>query len=248
VSITKYSEVTNECAVVGNPQLQRARIDNADVRWEWFPNPGELLSLSGFWKRFEDPFIQVVAVSSLSCLLFPENAASAVNYGLEADVRKGLGFLHAGLSPLSASLNLTYIDGAVTPKPSNGIGDAELPLIDQSRWLGNASLTWQSAGGGFEASVLGQYVGERVRRYGDRTYDQSTGTFYRTPDSWELARLTIDARLAKTVGSFSVSLSGRNLTAEPFESVQETVEVGRLPTSFESGVRSFSLSVGYRIW
>ncbi len=248
VSITKYSEVTNECSVVGNPQLQRALIDNADVRWEWFPSPGELISLSGFWKRFRDPFIQVVTVSSLSCLLYPENAEFAENYGIEVDLRRSLGFIVEALTPLSVSVNVTYTDGTVTPKASNGIGDAELPLIDQSRWLGNASLTWQSLQGGFEASLLGQYVGERVRRYGDRTYDQATNTFYRTPDSSELARLTIDARIAKDVGDFSVSLSARNLTAEPFESVQATLEAGRLPTSYETGVRSFSLTLGYRIW
>jgi hypothetical protein len=248
VSITKYSEVTNECAAVGNPQLQRAVIDNADVRWEWFPNPGEIISLSGFWKRFRDPFIQVVAVSSLSCLLFPENAESAENYGAEVDLRKSLGFLGEALEPLSVSINVTYTDGAITPKPENGIGDEDLPLIDQSRWLGNASLAWLSRDGDLELSVLGQFVGDRVRRYGDRTYDQATNTFYRTPDAYELGRLTFDAKIAKTVGDLTLSLSGRNLTAEPFESVQQTEQVGALTTAFQSGVRSFSLTLGYRIW
>jgi outer membrane receptor protein involved in Fe transport len=248
VSITKYSEVTNECAVVGNPRLQRARIDNADVRWEWFPSPGELISLSGFWKRFADPFIQIVGVSSLSCLLYPDNADSAINYGAELDIRRSLGFLADALEPLAASINVTYIDGRVIPKASNNIGDAELPLIDQSSWLANGALTWMSPDGGFEASVLGQFVGDRVRRYGDRTYDQASGGYFRTPDSTELGRLTIDARISKSLGSVSVSLSGRNLTAEPFEAVQQTLEAGALPTAYEAGVRSFSLSLGYQIW
>ena len=64
----------------------------------------------------------------------------------------------------------------------------------------------------------------------------------------ELARLTFDARVAVKVGDLSLSFSARNLTGEPIEVVQQTVEAGALPTSFETGVRSFSLSLGYRIW
>ncbi len=248
VSITKYSEVTNECAVVGNPQLQRARIANGDLRWEWFPNAGELLSVSGFSKRFQDPFIQVVSVSSLSCLLYPDNAESATNYGVEMEARKGLGFLTEALEPLSVAANVTFTGGSMTPRERNGIGVEELALSDQSEWLGNGSVTWLSTGGGFEASFLGQYVGDRVRRYGARTYDQATESFFRTPDAVELARLTFDARVAVKMGDLSLSFSARNLTGEPIEVVQQTVEAGALPTSFETGVRSFSLSLGYRIW
>jgi outer membrane receptor protein involved in Fe transport len=39
----------------GNPDLTRTRVDNFDLRWEWFVQPGELLSASVFYKDFTDP-------------------------------------------------------------------------------------------------------------------------------------------------------------------------------------------------
>ena len=40
--------------VTGNPNLKRALIQNYDIRWEMFPNPGEVISASFFYKSFKD--------------------------------------------------------------------------------------------------------------------------------------------------------------------------------------------------
>ncbi|MBL0078836.1 MAG: hypothetical protein IPP53_06895 [Bacteroidetes bacterium] len=36
-------------------------IHNAEVKWEWFPNAGDLINVGGFYKHFINP-IEVVAV------------------------------------------------------------------------------------------------------------------------------------------------------------------------------------------
>ena len=36
---------------IGNGELQRTLIDNYDLRWEWFTRPGEIIAVSGFYKK-----------------------------------------------------------------------------------------------------------------------------------------------------------------------------------------------------
>ncbi|MCB0293904.1 MAG: TonB-dependent receptor, partial [Calditrichaeota bacterium] len=45
---------------IGNGDLKRTLIDNYDLRWEWFSRPGEILALSGFHKRFQNPIERVL--------------------------------------------------------------------------------------------------------------------------------------------------------------------------------------------
>src|SRR6185369_1221290 len=43
----------------GNPGLDRALIQNVDLRWEWFPRGGEILSAGVFYKHFDSPIEKV---------------------------------------------------------------------------------------------------------------------------------------------------------------------------------------------
>ncbi|MEJ0030581.1 MAG: TonB-dependent receptor [Bacteroidota bacterium] len=44
-----------ESALVGNPNLKTAFVDNIDLRYEWYPNPGETFSVGGFYKNIKIP-------------------------------------------------------------------------------------------------------------------------------------------------------------------------------------------------
>src|SRR5690606_25857478 len=44
----QYRDVIGAENVMGNPNLVRTLIQNADVRWEWYPERGELLSIAVF--------------------------------------------------------------------------------------------------------------------------------------------------------------------------------------------------------
>jgi outer membrane receptor protein involved in Fe transport len=54
-----FRDVLGGVSVTGNDKLTRSLIDNYDVRWEIFPNPGEVLSIGGFYKRFDRPVERV---------------------------------------------------------------------------------------------------------------------------------------------------------------------------------------------
>ena len=45
----------------GNPKLKRAKIDNADLRFEWFPSSNEQVFVRPFYKYLKDPIEQSFA-------------------------------------------------------------------------------------------------------------------------------------------------------------------------------------------
>jgi TonB-dependent receptor len=77
----------------GNPNLLHTRINNYDLRWEFYPRPGELLAVSWFYKKLKDPIEPIfgyMGVINLSARNIPE----ATNQGLEFEARKQLGTVH----------------------------------------------------------------------------------------------------------------------------------------------------------
>src|SRR5690606_26151056 len=52
VPIYYYDVTTN---VYGNPNLRPSDDYNVDLKWEWFAKPGEVVSLTAFWKYLMDP-------------------------------------------------------------------------------------------------------------------------------------------------------------------------------------------------
>ncbi|WP_254493263.1 TonB-dependent receptor, partial [Salmonella enterica] len=61
---------------------------------EWYPSPGEIISVSGFYKTFDKPIELVAGEDGFQSKLFRfQNQKDAVNYGLELEFRKSLGFI-----------------------------------------------------------------------------------------------------------------------------------------------------------
>ena len=50
-----YFEQVGFAITQGNPGLTRALIQNVDLRWEWFPRSGEIISAGVFYKHFDSP-------------------------------------------------------------------------------------------------------------------------------------------------------------------------------------------------
>jgi outer membrane receptor protein involved in Fe transport len=148
---------------LGNPRLKRAVIENYDLRVEAFPNVSEVLAASVFLKELHDPIENTVRGASSGFVLIPENSASGRNVGVEFEARASLGRLASALKGFSLNSNFSIISSHVKLKDSaTKIGSQEHPLQGQANHLLNASLTYQSEGAGFEASVLVSAIGRRL--------------------------------------------------------------------------------------
>ena len=45
---------------LGDPDLKQTTVDNYDLRWEFFPQSGGVVSVSTFYKQFTNPIEQIV--------------------------------------------------------------------------------------------------------------------------------------------------------------------------------------------
>jgi hypothetical protein len=215
----------------GNPALQRALIRNYDARWEWYPNPGEALSLALFAKQFDHPIEQVdVATSGASQLSFI-NARSGFNYGVELEVRKDLGAFASWLAPLHLFANGTFMTSEidVTDSTRSALTNDTRAMVGQAPYVVNTGLTYLGRRSAVSATVLYNVVGRRIYAAGSTPL----------PDTYEMPRHVLDVSLRVPLSqSIAGKLDAKNLLDAPHELkqgnvIRERYTVGR---SFSFGL------------
>jgi outer membrane receptor protein involved in Fe transport len=202
--------------IEGDPNLDRTRIDNADLRWEWYPNAGEVVSIAVFGKRFDKPIERVYRpVGSGSRTVFYLNADGADNYGVELELRKNMGAFVNSLEPLTAFTNVTVMGSRI--RLGETTASATKPnrrMVGQAPYVVNAGLTYAPLRGSTSATLLVNRIGERIDAAGDQPL----------PDVIDQARTAVDFSLRfPLVSSLSGRFDAKNLLDDPYETVQGTV-------------------------
>lgn len=161
-----YYDYELNSLVNGNPNLTRSRINNFDVRYEMYPKAGEIFSVSLFYKHFDKTIEnRVYGISNYE--IIPTNYKSATNAGIEAELRKNLGFIASNtfFSNLSFYINAAYIQSKVkldVPQNINGKDYSVRPLAGQSPYTINTSLSYAAWENKFNLNVLYNRIGERL--------------------------------------------------------------------------------------
>jgi TonB-dependent receptor len=178
---------------VSGDNLKRTSIQNYDLRYEFYPSTGEILSISGFHKKFVNP-IEVVVSTSATRFYFYRNLQSATNTGFELDARKSLGFISPSsfLKDLYLSGNFTYVNASVdlgtafsvTPEGKTASSKRNRPLTGQSPYIVNAGILYTGAHFGFNATFS---------RFGRRIVYASPD---RAEDLYENGRNVVDLQLS----------------------------------------------------
>jgi outer membrane receptor protein involved in Fe transport len=196
LSPATFNDVTGGRQIYGNPDLDRAIIHNADLRWEWFLSETELISVGGFYKRFLNPIETTVVVSAQLSVTY-QNAEEAENLGAELEFRKDLfgDFYSAG--------NLALIRSRVTLADDAGIQTSDRrPLQGQSPYVVNLSLGYADPDSGTDLSLLYNVFGPRIDEVG------ALGV----PDAYEMPAHRLDAVLSQGLPrGLRFSLKGTNL-------------------------------------
>lgn len=229
----QYREVLGGDNVRGNPDLRRTLIRNVDVRYEWYPGPAEAISVAFFAKDFDDPIERLYLATSGTRIVTFANAEAARNYGVELELRKGMGSFSQALEPVSIFSNLTLmkseieIGGAASSRTND-----QRPMVGQSPYVVNAGLTWAPLDGGTSATVLYNISGRRIASAAEAPL----------PDVYEQARNILDVSLRfPLVGGLSAKADLKNLLDAPVELLQGSV----VREAYRTG-RSLSLGVSWR--
>ena len=212
----KSRDVLNGDDLEGNPSLERTRIDNVDLRWEWYPASGEVLSVGLFAKRFDQPIERVYrAAGASSRFVGFVNAESAENYGVEFELRKSLAFAGSFFDPFSMFSNLTLMHSEIDLGANQSAStNPKRRMVGQAPYVLNVGLSYASVSGSTSATLLFNRVGDRIEAAGDLPL----------PDVVQQARNVMDFSLRFPVaGAFSGRFDAKNLLDEPFQSIQGTV-------------------------
>lgn len=202
----------------GNPDLERAVIYHGDLRWEWYPGPGESLSVAAFAKYLRDPIESSLQLGA-NLVTRPINTAGATNLGLELEGRRGFGFLSPALEELYVAGNLTLVSSSVSLGEAVGaLTSKERALQGQSPYAINVQLGWESFELGLSGTLLFNVFGERIASVG----------MLGIPDVFEQPQPTLDLVLAQRLGRYGLTLKLQNLLDPPVRLTQVEPATGDL--------------------
>ncbi len=225
--------------VEGNPTLKMSAIKNYDLRYEWFPKPGELFSVSLFYKDIKDAVERGNIKQEGDVITFKNN--DAILYGIEFESRKNLGFLSRSLSQFTLGANLSLVKSEVKLPPSdlNSIRqffpDASdtRPLYDQSPYVLNVDLNYSNPRSGTSASLIFNVAGPRVAI-----------TKLNTEDVYEQPAPVLDLVLSQKLGRHTTFKFGAKNLLNPRIERTYGKSSDRLYSSYTRG-RAFGVSLAY---
>ncbi|HEX6914605.1 MAG TPA: TonB-dependent receptor, partial [Chitinophagaceae bacterium] len=230
-------------SVQGEPDLQRTRVSNLDLRYEWYPKAGEMFTIGAFYKYFNKPIEQFFdeGVGGASTFSFA-NANQARSYGMELELRKKLDFTPA-LKHFSLQLNAAWIHSRIKDEQLN----IDRPLQGQSPYLLNAGLMYDLPEKAFTTTILFNQIGERIYLVG--SIQAGAGS----PDIYEAPRPVLDIQFSKKLfgkrGEFRLNISDIINQTQVFyqngdgnERFQKSKDAYRFTRRFGT---SFSLTFNY---
>ena len=172
--------------ILGNPNLQRTKITNVDVRYELYPGAGELITLGAFYKYFKNPielYFNQSGVGTSSTFNYL-NADKAASYGIELELRKKLTFIPT-LKNATIYSNISYIQNEVKDSKAN----INRPMQGQSPYVINVGLQYDIEKSGLNTTLLFNQIGRRILYVGNE----------QVPAIWENPRPLLDFQIAKKI-------------------------------------------------
>lgn len=213
--IAPFEYVSPEGRVIkGNPDLIRSQNYNFDLKWEMFPQGGNLFSATGFYKQINDPINVAMERGSSGYFFFANTGEQANVYGFELETRYDIIKAESTTSPeLNLTFNATkmwfnqdlYEDFKYNNKTESALqGAADLIL--------NAALTFSNnKRKAFSATVSGNYSSDKILALGAPEDKANSETLFNN-EIIEKGFVTLDVILSKKLSDrVSLRLTGKNL-------------------------------------
>lgn len=160
--------------------LVSTSIQNFDLRWETYFEGGQMISLSGFYKTFENPIEIILYPGQSAFNLQPRNVGNGTVLGTEVEFRLNMGSLIEPLRTISLNSNVTIITSEIERDPGeyqNKIENARTgEIIEETRlmsgmspYIVNAGISYLGRQGfwdGLEAGLYYNVQGESLEIVG----------------------------------------------------------------------------------
>lgn len=243
-------ESPNGREIRGNPDLMASDNYNADLKWEYFLSPKELLSVTSFGKYITDPINKVISRGSSGVFEYHNTSDYATVFGLELELRKALYEQEDSFS-LSSILNVSRIWHQQNLKPEDlQQGQVEefrygnttkIGLEGASDWVVNASLSYeQKKENPISATASLNYTSDKIFALGGSTANED----YQLPANYnneivEKGFVTLDATLQKEFSDrFTLRFIGRDLLS-PLVKQEQRIDNAITNTFYDEVVYSY---------
>ncbi|MFK8101940.1 MAG: TonB-dependent receptor, partial [Saprospiraceae bacterium] len=229
---------------IGNADLQRTTIDNLDLRWEMFLQPGELVSVSAFYKRFTNPIETTFNPIAANPELSWKNVDEANLVGLEIELRKNLNFI-PGMKNFKIGTNVTLVKSTVSIDPLELIAirgtdpDAEdtREMFGQSPFVVNSFLAYDNKELGLNANLSYNMAAAKI----------AVVIAAGTPNVYEQAFHALNFNIGKDIGKgFSMRLSANNILDSSIRRTYLYNDKEYIYSQFNPG-QTFSVGLTYSV-
>ncbi len=249
ISIAQIFDKIQNNFFEGNIDLEPTNITNLDLRWEYFFNRGELISVSAFYKNFQNP-IELAAFPLSPSNFQPRNAEFANLAGLELEARKNFEFLNENLKGLEVGTNFTYVYSRVKmtdleyESRLNNLRDGETisdmrQMFGQSPIIVNAYVNFRTKESGWNANLSYNVQSRRLAVVGINT----------APDVYENPFHSLNFKTSKSFGEnnpISLSFTMQNILGAVRHLEYESYEAENRTFSRINPGRQVGLGFSYR--
>ncbi|HIB36552.1 TonB-dependent receptor [Mesonia sp.] len=256
-----YVSPTNQ-VIVGNTDIEASNVYNLDLKWEFFPSSGELISATGFFKQINDPINRTLDRGSSGYFTFFNTSEKAEVYGLELEANVGLisseeengvnldlGFNFTRMWH-TQDLKTNYNEEGNIASTFRYNGKSEIGLEGASDYIVNTSFNfstnWEKE---FNANISGNYSSDKIYAIGSAPDSQTIESNLYNNEIIEKGFVTLNATLNQEITkNFSVNFKALNLLDPEIERTQDVLDI---PTGQENTetIRSYkkgmTLSLGF---
>jgi TonB-dependent receptor len=199
-----YYDFVFDVSKRGEKNIKTATIQNLDLRYDYYPSEGEIITFGAFYKSFKNPIESSIFYNGSSLAFTVANAKSAYSTGIEFEFRKEIS------RSLMAIFNASLINSSVTV---SGISDQSRYLQGQSPYLINAGLFYNHSKSGIQANLLYNTVGKRIYVIGDNVLSSNV---------YEMPRQIVDMNVQKSFGKIECKLGVQDILNQAFRLIQDT--------------------------
>lgn len=239
---------TADGEVIWDGELTPTRINNFDLRWEWFQQGEQMISVTGFYKTFDNPIEKVQYLKAKNNIQ-PRNVGDGRILGVEFEIRQNLSRIARSLSNFSFNGNFTYNSSQIDIGPNELKSREEnaregkdvkenRQMAGQAPYIVNAGFGYSGEKNGIEAGLYYNVQGRTLH---------VVGVGYR-PDVYTEPFHNIKFNASKTFGEsdqMSVGVKASNILNDDQAKLFQAYEAEEQYFSQKFPGRSFSLSFSY---
>ncbi|MFC3032549.1 TonB-dependent receptor domain-containing protein [Pseudoalteromonas fenneropenaei] len=156
-----YFDPLTDIRTFGSVGLKSSPIKNYDLRYEYYGESGNSVSVGAFYKDIKSPIETVLRIGDEDYSASFVNGETAKVYGIEAEWLQDLDWLATGFFT-SGNVTLSDSEASIDPAYAGNLTNPTKRMTGHSKYVVNLQLNYDSADGQHSGSLVYNVFGERI--------------------------------------------------------------------------------------